>query len=263
MERNNTVLWGLDVKDATKKSYIFGTMHARSIEAYTHLEFASQFLNSCNVYAGEIDLGYTHTVKNDFYLPNGITLQDLLGNIKYAKYSKIVKKAFDFNLDELKNFVPLVAQNIILENLITKSNAMPLDFKLFEIAKESGKRMMGIETSEEQNNILKNIPIDLQLKMFKDAFAMVNKVKRTLSKTINLYAKGDIQRLYIESKSGLGKLRKIMLYKRNEIMADRIIELIFKDSVFVAIGAAHLGGNRGVLKLLNERGINIFPIKNN
>ncbi len=262
MEKNNTVLWSLQVKDSSVVSYLMGTMHARSDEAYTHLDLATGYLKSCNIFAGEIDLSQTQTNHSDFYLPEGITLISLLGFKKYSKYSKIVKKAFDFNLDQLVTFKPLVAQNIILEKLITESNVLPLDFKLHEIAKELGKELAGIETIFEQNNILNSISLKVQLKMFKDAFAKVNKMKRTLNNTINLYTSGDIQALYKESKKGLGKLRKIMLYNRNEIMANRIHNLITNDSFFVAIGAAHLGGKKGVLKRLTDKGIQILPVSN-
>jgi len=260
MEKNNTILWSLRVNNTSFMSYLMGTMHAKSDDAYTHLEFVSEYLNSCNVFAAEIDLSNTYSTNNDFYLPDGINLLSLLGEKKYKKYAKIILKGFDFNLDQVLNFKPLITQNLVLEKLITESNSLSLDFKLHEIASDMGKELTGIETIEEQNNILNSIPIDIQLKMFIDGFSNIKRMKKALYNTIKLYKTGDIQGLYKEAKRGLGKLRKIMLFQRNEIMAERIIEKISRDSVFVGIGAAHLGGKKGVLKLLKDKGIQILPV---
>lgn len=260
MKAKHTVLWCLEFPGSEIRSYLMGTMHAKSDEAYTHLNLATTYLNKCQLFAGEIDLSNTNYSNNEFYLPVDITLSDLLGSKKYLKYSKIIKKAFEVDLNLLQKYKPLVAQNIILEKIITESNTLSLDFKLHDLAYKSGMKLTGIETLEEQNNILKIIPIPHQLKMFKDSFSKIKRMKRSLEKTISLYASGNINALYKESKRGLGKIRKIMLFDRNKIMAERIVELIRNESCFVAIGAAHLGGNKGVLKYLKDSSIMITAV---
>lgn len=260
MKAKHTVLWCLEFPGSEIRSFLMGTMHAKSEEAYTHLNLATSYLNKCQLFAGEIDLSNTNYSNSEFYLPADLTLPDLLGYKKYLKYSKLIKKAFDVDLNQFQHYKPLVAQNIILEKIIAESNTMSLDFKLHDLASKSGMKLTGIESLEEQNNILKIIPISYQLKMFKDSFSKIKRMKRTLEKTISLYALGNINALYKESKRGLGKIRKIMLFERNKIMAERIVKLIQNESCFVAIGAAHLGGNKGVLKFLKESGILITPV---
>jgi len=55
-------------------------------------------------------------------------------------------------------------------------------------------------------------------------------------------------------------MRKLMLYRRNTIMADRFSEKIYKKSIFCAIGAGHLGGKQGVLRLLKLNGLVVQPV---
>ena len=57
------------------------------------------------------------------------------------------------------------------------------------------------------------------------------------------------------------KLMHRLLDERNQKMADRIIRLYEQDSTFVAIGALHLPGEQGVLRLLEQRGYRVTPVE--
>jgi uncharacterized protein YbaP (TraB family) len=56
-------------------------------------------------------------------------------------------------------------------------------------------------------------------------------------------------------------LRKMMLYHRNEVMAGRIAALARQQSLFAAIGAGHLLGGKGVLRLLKKEGLKVVPVQ--
>jgi uncharacterized protein YbaP (TraB family) len=43
-------------------------------------------------------------------------------------------------------------------------------------------------------------------------------------------------------------------------MAERIIKLSADQSLFTAIGAGHLAGKKGVLRLLKKAGLKVVPI---
>jgi uncharacterized protein YbaP (TraB family) len=77
-----------------------------------------------------------------------------------------------------------------------------------------------------------------------------------------LYLEGDIQKLYKATKKGSGKLRKILLFNRNKIMANRIDQFAKEETFFAAIGAGHLGGEKGVLRLLKLKGWKVKPVLN-
>ena len=51
-----------------------------------------------------------------------------------------------------------------------------------------------------------------------------------------------------------------ILTKRNHNWVKNMPQLMNNQSVFFAVGAAHLSGNDGVLKLLKDAGYNIKPI---
>jgi len=86
---------------------------------------------------------------------------------------------------------------------------------------------------------------------------------KTTKEMITLYKAQDIQGLhnYMKKSSYMtDDVYNEMLTKRNHNWVKNMPELMNNQSVFFAVGAAHLSGNDGVLKLLKGAGYNIKPI---
>ena len=82
-----------------------------------------------------------------------------------------------------------------------------------------------------------------------------------IRKMTRQYEEANIQQLYKSVRKSAKGLRKLLLYNRNIIMADRIAEMAAEQSICVAIGAGHLGGSKGVLRLLKQRGLKLSPVQ--
>lgn len=74
------------------------------------------------------------------------------------------------------------------------------------------------------------------------------------------YKNGQITKLYKASKKSMGELRGLMIYERNEKMTQVLIDLMNEGSTFCSVGAAHLGGGKGMLRLLKNNGYKVKPI---
>ena len=55
--------------------------------------------------------------------------------------------------------------------------------------------------------------------------------------------------------------QKALITDRNKNMADRIDLLMKKQSIFIAVGAAHLGGEEGLVNLLKRKGYTLKEIR--
>ena len=75
------------------------------------------------------------------------------------------------------------------------------------------------------------------------------------------YLRQDIQQLYRVSRKQLGKLRNLLLLDRNKRMAKRMVRMYSNETHFMAIGAAHLWGDKGVLSLLRKKGMILKPVR--
>jgi len=89
----------------------------------------------------------------------------------------------------------------------------------------------------------------------------VNKFRRKLFEVGTKYENEELTTLYKSTKKGSGGLSKILLFERNDLMANNLFELSQKQPVFAAVGAAHLPGKMGILVNLKRRGYKIRPVK--
>lgn len=121
--------------------------------------------------------------------------------------------------------------------------------------------MLGIETLAEQMAVLENIPLDEQMKMLLQIGKNINAFRRHAIHCADLYEKGELQRLSKTVIKQAGKLRKRLIYHRNEIMAQRIGEWSRQMSLFATVGAGHLGGGKGVIRLLKQQGFKLSPVR--
>ena len=137
-----------------------------------------------------------------------------------------------------------------------------VDNFLWTMAGDMGNTRLGVESYMEQYEIMIKIPIQIQVKSLKSIAKNVNRFKKDLEKTCQLYQDQKIDKLYKMTKRQLGGLRQLLLYRRNERMSDAIHDMLSNSASFIAVGAAHLSGKYGILRLLKSKGYQIKPIHN-
>lgn len=237
-------------------------MHVKSEEAYSGVTLAKHCMEQCHIYAGEMDLNDPdlNMIGDYFMNEDGKVLQDIIGIKKYEKYKKIILKSFQINLDEIAHFKPIVISNMISESIMTKSYDLSLDHFLWQYAEALGLQMKGLESASHQFEIMQSIPFDIQLKALKSCTKNVSRFRKQVMKLSELYKNGELTKLYKASKKSMGGLRKLMIYDRNAYMANRLIQLADEGATFCAVGAAHLPGSKGMLKILKAHGFKVSPI---
>ncbi|MFT6334802.1 MAG: hypothetical protein ACI86M_002786 [Saprospiraceae bacterium] len=262
-KKKESLLWQFRKNNESRTHYILGTMHVKSEDAYTPVSVAKHYMELCHTYVGEMDLNDPELSKiGDYFLnQDGLVLEDLIGEKKYKKYSKIILKAFDIDIDEIAHYKPLVISNMIAESITTKNYDVSLDHFLWEYAQAIGMEMKGLESANDQFEIMKSIPMESQLKGLKSCVKNVSSFRSKVLKMSELYAEGELTELYKSAKKSMGELRKLMIYDRNARMTERLVEITSNGATFAAVGAAHLGGTKGMLRGLKKAGFIINPIK--
>jgi len=214
-------------------------------------------LSQCEGFATEFDLEDADPTLIALHaqLPHNQTLTDFISSKKLAKLERIFLKAAGLPLGGLLRTKPLFITNLLTEKILTEDNSVAMDSELYQLAKDMGKECLGIETFEEQLAVLNKIPLDYQVKSLLKIGKNIGQFRKGLKRMYHVYESGDVQKIHKMAKKGIGGLRKLMLYQRNTLMADRIFKKIQEKSIFCAIGAGHLGGKQGVLRLLKQEGL--------
>lgn len=257
-----TLLWEITRADLPGISYVFGTMHVKDERVFRRLAAVYQAIEKCSAYAAEFDLQDAGEGLDArlFALPAGVSLDQLIPTKKYEKLRRVLLKMLQIDIDLLKYNLPLLLSNLIEERLLANNMPYSLDEHLWQCANQSDKATYGIETLQEQLQVLQQIPIKTQLQGLLSTVRNFTRYRHHLLKMADWYDQGDIQQLYQGTRRGTHGLRRILLYDRNAVMAHRIADLIQQQTTFCAIGAAHLAGQKGVLRLLKRKGFHLQPL---
>lgn len=236
-------------------------MHVQDIRAFEKLDLIKEKIRECGTFAVEFHLGEAKGMgEKTAMLPDGLTLKGLVPEKKYTKLRKILLKTARLDIDLFQRLSPFMLLGLVSGQLLDKDMPESLDEHLWKFAEAENKAMEGIETLAEQMAVLEKIPLGMQVKMLLDLGRNPQNFRRHLLHMTSLYQNGELQRLSKSVNKNARGLRKILLYQRNETMAGRIFHLAKKGSIFAAVGAGHLGGGKGVIRLLKKKGLKVKPV---
>ena len=146
-------------------------------------------------------------------------------------------------------------------------SGLPLDLVLLAKAKEAGAMTHGLETMQEQADIFDSLLLDEQARLLIDTVCHYDVVEEDFIAMKSFYLEQDLGGLYnyVNRYSSMQEpLYQDLMYrlidKRNEKMVERMMPLLKKGDAFIAIGAMHLPGEKGVLALLKKQGFNFSAI---
>ncbi len=248
------MLWKCTFPSNDRTHYMMGTMHLSSIQAFRFVDMAEHALQNCTYYAAETDVGLLERSSNSFSLPPGISLLDLLGEKKYIKVGTILQKSFGIEWEGYKHMLPFFISSMLAVKCSSVDFPCNLDHKLWQMAVSKGIQTGGLETLEDQKRILDSIPMEFQVRELLHLSSNISSFRKRMKTLQSLYAEGDLKQLYRLTKKHTGPIRQIMLHQRNANMMEVLLPLMSSHSVFVAVGASHLGGNIGILAQLKKKG---------
>ncbi len=132
-------------------------------------------------------------------------------------------------------------------------------------ARAAGKPISGLETIEEQADQLDTLPAQMQIELLTTALAGADEAPRLVERLIEAWSKGNVARLAAmvnAEMAHLPELRERLLDRRNARWAGWIARrLDAPGTLFVAVGAGHLGGPGNVRALLEAQGLKVKRIQ--
>jgi len=129
--------------------------------------------------------------------------------------------------------------------------------------KES-QRIDEMETPEFQMSILSSATEQEQQEFLTASLKQADKVKEMVHKMQQAYISGDttsLEKLVREEESGPKALMKKLLDDRNVTMTQRVEQYLKgKEPSFVVVGAGHIIGEKGIVKLLQAKGYHVEQV---
>lgn len=257
--------------------YFMGSMHALPDDAMPFPEEIMEAYNSseaiaveCDVVAFANDFNAQIALSEDLMYTDGTTIKD---HIDAEVYDKLVKqmKDWDIYMAAYDYFKPAMWQslceNYLLENSDIKAENSFDEYFLKE-AKKDGKEIIEVESVDFQMDLLINFSDDINnLILSSYTETTVDEYVSELEALYGLWATGDYVAIADSDEVDEGEFTaeeleiyyeydRQMMVDRNKVMADKLIELSKGDKdVFYYVGAAHFGDDDGILKLLDDAGV--------
>lgn len=258
----STLLYQIDGNNIAGTSYLFGTMHVRDRSAFRAIDRLEQYIQSCNSFAAEFDLNDADmmALERASTLPEGRAIGHYINPSIYQKLAKVFGRETGLQLDLFQYRSPIIIINMIAEAQFRNDEVYPLDHALYRIAKSNGKLMLGLETFEDQLQVFSKLSIEEQARTLKKIATHFSAYRQEIIRAEVLYRSRDIQKLYKKTKKSIGSMRKVLLYDRNQTMVHQFMEFAQHNSIFAAVGAGHLAGAKGMLRLLKQKGYQVRPV---
>lgn len=264
-------------KDGHAPSYILGTHHLAPLATVESIPSIAEAFKECGQIVGEIDMtpgqmALAMEIQPYMMAPADSTLSKVISPDDFKRISAEFAKWAPMpgmELSMLEPMKPIVVTNIVSIGVIAKN--LPgynpeeqLDSYFQNKGKSEGKKIKGLETAAQQAEILYNFyPISKQAENLVELLDKPQELIEQAQSLNDVYARHDIDALLkmsIETDSDPEFMERL-LDKRNADWIVKLPAIIDADSSFIAVGALHLPGEKGVLEGLRKAGYKITPLK--
>ncbi len=265
---NGPAMWKVADEDTT--IYLFGTVHALPKDLNWYSEDIAAALTSADTLVTEIPMDAASEAKMQAVameaavLPEGTTLRSLLSEEQTVAYEGALAKlgvpapAFD-------RFEPWMAGlTLAMLPLLQQGYSPDSGVEKVLLTKVSDKDKAALETAEFQLGIFDGLPQEKQIAFLMEAVDGMDEAKGMLDAMVAEWIDGDADALAALMNEGLtdAEIAKALLYDRNANWADWITARLDQPgTVFIAVGAGHLAGDKSVQDILTGKDIVVERVR--
>lgn len=280
IEDKNSLLWEISGKNLKKPSYLYGTIHLIPKNDFFLTDATKKVFDASQKVTFEINMKEMNnpmamiSIFTKAMMPNGKTLKDFLNAEDYG----LVQRKFDsigMPLKMLERIKPMFlsvmlgtdGEKMTAEGggISEASKSTSYEMEFLQMGEKQKKEFGGLETVEFQMGIFDSIPYKVQAEMLVKTIKNGSAGNDDLGKMVEMYKKQDIEAmskmLQSDDQNELAGYENMLINSRNTSWIPLMAKAMFEKSIFFAVGAGHLGGEKGVVNLLKKEGYTVKPLK--
>lgn len=259
----NSLLWKVESPSGIV-SYLLGTIHTDDQRV---TDFSPKIMEAFN--------------QTDVFMMETLPPRD--PSIFMLKQGTVAEMLTEKEFDQVRDLADFHAMHIeaamrmkpwllaVIFDLPKPKSLYSMDELLMAKAEEKLKTIKGLEKTSDHFSVLDSISLDDQLVMLRAVLKRSQRDKeRDFEKLLKTYQSGDLKKITMLDEDITGgmlpkalwqSMKVKLIDERNVGMADGFIANASGNSVFAAVGAAHLGGEGGILNRLTDAGFTVSPVK--
>ena len=282
---NAQLLYKISGNGLEKPSYIVGTYHLAPGNFADSIPGLKDAFASCKQIYGELDMQDALSNENRDklekaqILPEGTTLSSLLTKEQMDRVNTLMRETIGADMTnpmlaaQFDKMTPMaLSTTLTVFAFIKKSpNFNPmnlLDSHLQLLAQKQGMVIKGLETVDFQVEVLYGSSLEKQVEELMCVVDNFDDVVEMAEFVTAAYFSQDLDQLLdVTNEEGEGPCASSpesndnLIYNRNANWVKAMPDIMQQAPTFFAVGAAHLCGDRGVLRLLEQAGYKIEGVK--
>ncbi|MGK0364395.1 MAG: hypothetical protein ACI85O_001452 [Saprospiraceae bacterium] len=274
----NSLLWEITGNDLEKTSYLYGTIHMIAKDDFFVTESTEKAIAETERMTFEINMdemnnmGMMMSMMMNAFMKDGGSLKELLTEEEYG----LVKVKFDeiglpiALFDKVKPMFTSMMTSMDMSGgnpMEGNGDVVSYEMEFMEKAKTQKMEMQGLETVEYQMSIFDSIPYEVQAQMLVES-VQVGEVAAgetdQMAQMVALYKAQNLNglsELISAEEGGMGDYEDVLLVNRNKNWIPVMSEQMKTKATFFAVGAGHLGGDEGVIRLLRNAGYTVTAMQ--
>lgn len=261
---SGSLLWKISSDKQKAPSYLYGTLHLLPEKDFFLGEDALASLQSAQSLTLEIDVDLSIkeqiSMVQRIMLPKGKTLKDYMSEEDYTNFHSYLCDSLAIKEGKINKYFKFKPFNLLAFICMEHYG----DLKMYEqefskIAKENKIPINGLESIDEQLNIIEECGLDMHTPSGDDIYVI-----REYEKLKLIYQEKNLDALTLYMDNELAKEEKTSAELEAQLLSNRNINwipqldsIITNESSFIAVGAAHLGGENGLINLLRKKGYTV------
>lgn len=272
LSSNAQILWKISGNGLQKPSYILGTHHAASKDICDNIAgFNDAYAGIDQVY-GEVDTKKMNSTATQLKLmphmtmPKGQTLSSLYTEEQLKKIDEYITPLLGLGVNAFNKMKPAVLSSSIQMAIIMKiypefDASKGIDSQMQTMARKDKKAAQGLETVEFQVDLLYNSPLEEQAADLLEIVEQGQEAEEMIIDLTNRYLKQDLAGLWelMQKDSEPEELEKLV-YGRNRNWVSQMKDIMPQTPTMFVVGAGHLPGEQGLIKLLELEGYKLEPV---
>ena len=265
-ELGKSLLWKISGNGLKKPSYLFGTIHLTcdsSLDANTlnALEATEQLYLELDMDDKSIQMQMMKLMM----MKDGAKLSTLLSPEDFKILDEFLKKNLNMSAKMFDSFKPFMISSMLFPKMLD-CKSQSVESELMKVTKEQNEEIFGLEKAEDQMKVFDEISYQDQadelLKTVKDN---LEKDKKEFQEMITIYQNKDIEGMLKMMSDSDNKItsenQDILLNDRNKKWIPIMVKIMKDKPTFFGVGAGHLAGEEGVIKLLRKKGYKVEAIQ--
>jgi uncharacterized protein YbaP (TraB family) len=279
MLNGDGLLWRID-KPGLAPSYLYGTMHSTAegpmrlaAQAAPYAEKATAIATELGAMGQEQKIEVGASMVQAAVSPNADTFAGVIEGQDAQRVEALLTA---------KGMPPLLAHHVKLWLLAVQASlpqceidgqakGLPeVDESFAKIAEAHHIPIVGLESVAEQVRVLSSVNPNLAASELKSiargggyadgGYATLLSLYDQKRPTAALAVLDAAPGLDAAERAATAELTRLLLADRNDVMAQRAAPLLAKGGAFIAVGALHLSGKRGIIEILRREGYQVTNV---